>query len=110
MKLKLICDASGELENNLHKHEYMKSVKIFVCKFSNYSDEVVHYKDVKVYLVPFINSNASEKKYEANKKKASEVGIKYFKLFDNWYWNLENESIFARIYRVCGYIFLIFNT
>lgn len=74
----------------------MKSVKNFVWKFSNYSEEVVHYQDdVKVYLVPFTNSNASEKKHEANKKKALEVGIKYFKFFDNWYWNLENKDISA---------------
>ncbi len=64
MKLKLIWDDSGELEKILHKHEHMKSVKNFVCKFSNYSEEVVHYQDdVKVYLVPFTNSNASEKKH-----------------------------------------------
>lgn len=40
----------------------MKSVKNFVSKFFNYSEEVVHYQDdVKVYFVPFTNSNNFEK-------------------------------------------------
>ena len=89
-------DASGELEKILHKHEHMKSVKNFACKFSYHSEEIVHYPDdVKVYLVPFTKSNEKEKKHESNKIKASEVGIKYFKLFDKWYWNLENKDITA---------------
>ena len=74
----------------------MNSVKIFAFKFSNYSEEIVHYLDeVKVYLVTFTNSNAFGKKHEAIKIKAAQVGIKYFKLFDNQYWNLENKDITA---------------
>lgn len=89
-------DASSELGKILHKHERMKSIKDFVCKFSNYPEETVRYPDdVKVYLVPFTNSNASDKKHEMNKIKASEMGIKYYKLFDNWYWNLEDKDITA---------------
>ena len=50
----------------------MNSVKIFAFKFSNYSEEIVHYLDeVKVYLVTFTNSNAFGKKHEAIKIKAA---------------------------------------
>ena len=87
-------DASGELEKILHKHEHMKSVKDFVCRFSNDPEETVHYpNDVKVFLVPFTNSNSSQRKHEMNKVKASEMGIKYYILFDKWYSDLEDKDI-----------------
>ena len=87
-------NATNELNKILQKHNKMASVGNIRCMFSNDPEINVFYSDeVKIFLIPFKKGNCSEDKHTNNMELAKEKGISYFRLFDNWYSNLENKEI-----------------
>lgn len=89
-------DARGVIDKILINHEKFCDVKTLRCEFSNFGDINVTYgNNVKLFLIALTSQNCPIKNHESNKLYADEKKVYYMNLFNDWYYNLSEQDIFA---------------